>query len=597
MFVLAQPKNNAMSALSELRLQLRTSVPATLSMLLYRLPWLLSLSFVGAIGSKELAAAALATTLCNVTGMSLSVGLSSALSTLTGQARGELMSPTGGSLRTIKRRDEAWGSMKKLVAYDEMTPLSSSSKPYGDACHFSFDDSNDDATEQYEDTKPILLPLVYLYRGIAIQLVFVIPVGCYWLHGMKPLLLYLGQGEELSTMTEQYLRILAPGLWGYSINFTLTTWLQVMELAHVPAYAALVGCLLHVPMNLLFIHLVGLGWLGVGVATTIFQVIQPIAMFAYLKGTRHGKQQLLQHIGAAGTGRTSLSFWCEAKAAISSISGICQYITLAIPGVLTISEWWASEICIFLSGSLTPQPNVALGSMAIYQSLNSSCFMIPLGVSIGGSTRIGNQLGSGNSTGARSSARVCVALAGVMSSIMGSIMYFTPHTFFPSFFTSDATLIEMTSRVIPLVSIYVVGDGMQVALNAIIKGCGKQIVTVPIVICAYWIVALPLAWYLAFVKSGGTTECNGQSFCGIVGLVGGMTIGTWVHFILLAVYSVCMIDWPLEAKLANDRLSLERNKSKSTVNNNGDIGKDEPYVINYGHRLSPVNLEAGVRQT
>lgn len=556
------PSNNTMSALSELRLQLRTSVPATLSMILYRLPWLLSLSFVGAIGSKELAAAALATTLCNVTGMSLSVGLSSALSTLAGQARGELMARSGG-LQTIKRRDEAWSSVKKLVACDELTPLSSS-KPESD---FSFDDSNnDDVPNQQEDLSPIL-PLVYLYRGIFIQLAFVIPVGCYWLHGLKPLLIYLGQGEELSTMTEQYLRILTPGLIGYSINFTLMTWLQVMELAHVPAYAALMGNLLHVPMNLFFIHVVGLGWLGVGVATTMFQVIQPIATFAYLKGTRHGRQQLLQHIGATGIGRKSLSFWCEAKAAISSISGICQYITLAIPGVLAISEWWASEVCIFLSGRLTPYPNIALGTMAIYQSLNSSCFMIPMGVSIGGSARIGNQLGSGNSAGARLSARVCVALAGVLSSVLGSILYFTPHTFFPSFFTSDPALIVMISRVIPLLSIYVVGDGMQVALNAIIKGCGRQIVAVPIVIIAYWLVALPLAWYVTFVKSGGTTECNDQSFCGVVGLVFGMTIGTWVHFCLLALYSLFMIDWHMEAFLAKDRLSLERNKSKSAVNN------------------------------
>ena len=46
---------------------------------------------MGSIGSTELAAAALATTLCNVTGMSLSVGLGSAITTLTGQARGQLL--------------------------------------------------------------------------------------------------------------------------------------------------------------------------------------------------------------------------------------------------------------------------------------------------------------------------------------------------------------------------------------------------------------------------------------------------------------------------------------------------------------------------
>ena len=492
--------------------------------------------------------------------MSLSVGLSSAITTLAGQARGELIA-RAESVRHTTRRDEAWGSMKKLVVcdecdgHDETTPLTSQSNGHDQNGKHQY-------TEFDEDDSSPILPLVYLYRGIFIQLAFVLPVGCYWLHGIEPLLLYLGQGEELSSMTQQYLRILTPGLWAYSINWTVTAWVQVMELAHVPAYAAFFGAVLHIPMNLFFIHTVGLGWLGVGVATTMFNVIQPIAMFAYLKGTSHGKQQLLHHIGAAGIGRTSLSFWCEARVAISSIGGICQYLTLALPGVLAISEWWASEICIFLAGKLSPYPDIALSSMAIYQSLNASCFQFPMAMSIGGSARIGSQLGSGNSEVAQLSARICVVGAGVLSAIMGSILYFTPHTFFPSLFSSDTILIEMTSRVVPLLSIYVVGDGMQVALNAIIKGCGRQIVSVPIVTCAYWCVALPLAWHFAFVKSEGTTECSDQSFCGVVGLVAGMTIGTYVHFLLLAMYVVFMIDWRLEAKLAKDRLNLETNDTR-----------------------------------
>jgi MATE family multidrug resistance protein len=550
-----------MSALQELRQQLKTSVPATASMLLYRLPWIVSLSFVGAIGAKELAAAALATTLANVTGMSLSVGLSSALTTLAGQARGELLARGGGR-----------GMMKKEpVMCDEMSPLSTSKSKQseGDAdgvYYHSFDSEDKYMTQQQsnDDSSSPILPLVYLYRGIFINLAFAIPIGLYWVHGIKPLLLYLGQGEELSTMTEQYLRLLVPGLWGFCINFTLTTFLQTIELAHLPAFAALCGDLLHVPMNLFFIHVVGLGWLGVGVATTIFQIIQPIVLFTYLKGTRKGRKQLLEHVGAAGIGRQSFSFWTEAKAAVSSISGICQYLTLAIPGVLSISEWWASEVCIFLSGKLRPDADIALGAMAIYQSINSSCFMFPIGASIGGSARIGNQLGSGNSEGAALSSRVCFTLATTLSCIMGSILFFTPHTFFPSFFTSDVDLIEMTSRVLPLLSIYVVGDGMQVALNAIIRGCGRQIVTVPIVVFSYWVVALPLAWSFAFVKSGGKTKCNDdKSLCGVVGLVGAMTIGTWCHFSLLALYSMFMINWELETRLAKERLHLERDKKEA----------------------------------
>ena len=562
------------SSFAELRAQLRTSVPATLSMLLYKVPWLISLAFVGRIGAKELAAAALATTLCNVTGMSLSVGLSSAITTLTAQARGQLMAQA-----EVMRKETAWRGkrMRGTQGIDRNSTVSPLSPPpplgevviMGDAAlanetsaliepSIQEDETPLSAHSEHlgSDTSPIL-PLVFLYRGIFIQLAFVLPVGAFWLIGVKPLLLFLGQGEELSNMTESYLRILTFGLWGYSVNWTATAWLQTVELADVPAYAAGAGALMHVPFNLFFIHVVGLGWLGVGVATSAFQVIQPILMFGYLKGTSHGRSRLLQQVGAKGIGRTHLSFWCEAMAAISSFEGILEYLTLALPGVIAISEWWASEISIFLAGRLHPDPNVALGSMALYQSINSSCFMFPVGMSVGGSARIGNGLGAGNVDGARLASRVCVMGAGALSVTLGAILYFTPHSTFPSLFTTNAELIRMTSKTMPLLSLYVIGDGLQVALNAVIKGCGRQCALVPIIIIAYWVTALPLAYHLAFIRSDGSTDCQGRSFCGVVGLVGGMTAGTCLHFLMLAVY-ISTLDWSLEAKRAKERLGLEK---------------------------------------
>lgn len=76
---------------SEFQIQSSTATPSIIGLLLYKIPWLLSLHSVGILGLLELASASLAMTLCNVTGLSLSVGLSFALTTLTRQARGDLL--------------------------------------------------------------------------------------------------------------------------------------------------------------------------------------------------------------------------------------------------------------------------------------------------------------------------------------------------------------------------------------------------------------------------------------------------------------------------------------------------------------------------
>ena len=77
-----------MGAIGEMMATLAISFPVTCNMLFYRFPWLTSLYFVGRHGKSELAAAALATTIGNVTGLSVVVGLNSALTTLASQAKG-----------------------------------------------------------------------------------------------------------------------------------------------------------------------------------------------------------------------------------------------------------------------------------------------------------------------------------------------------------------------------------------------------------------------------------------------------------------------------------------------------------------------------
>jgi MATE family multidrug resistance protein len=123
----------------------------------------------------------------------------------------------------------------------------------------------------------------------------------------------------------------------------------------------MLGLALHVPFNLFFIYVVDWGYLGCAVATVCFQFVQPIFMITYLFGFSHGRQQLLESMGGRAIGRTGLSFWKEFSLAISSLQGYLQYLGLALPGIIIISEWWASETAIFLSGRLEPYPELALG--------------------------------------------------------------------------------------------------------------------------------------------------------------------------------------------------------------------------------------------
>jgi len=428
------------------------------------------LHFVGIMGSTELAAAALATTIFNVTGLSLSVGLSSALTTLTGQARGDLQAR---SLRQTKQQQQETETASKtnILSRENTTGGLKQDEDVEEAnvvermglLQLRRGNNNDDDDDD-KDSGTLLLPLVYLYRGLFVQLLFVLPMGLWWLssRSTQHTLLQLGQGETLSQMTSAYLQILAPGLWAYSINWTLTAWLQALEMAAVPAYAAAAGLVTHIPFNYLYCHVLGWGYLGCAWATVTYQLLQPLLVMAYLI-VFGGRDQVLRQTHAAAIGRTRLFVWNEAREAVTRVSGLLQYCALALPGIVLISEWWASEVMIFLAGHLQPAPDLALGGMTLYQTINAFCFMFPVAFSISGSARVGSLLGAGEAAKAEFSGKVSVLCAGTISGALGCLLYFLPHTWIPSLFApSEHDLIAEAASTIPLLALYVWADGVQV---------------------------------------------------------------------------------------------------------------------------------------
>ena len=99
--------------------------------------------------------------------------------------------------------------------------------------------------------------------------------------------------------------------------------------------------------------------------------------------------------------------------------------------------------------------------MSIYQSINSFCFMFPMGFSTAGSSRVGFFLGRNQPNQARLASKLSIWSSGLASVVLGSILLFTPHTMIPSLFTSDENVLLQTSYTIPLLAFYVVAGMWQ----------------------------------------------------------------------------------------------------------------------------------------
>jgi MATE family multidrug resistance protein len=221
-----------------------------------------------------------------------------------------------------------------------------------------------------------------------------------------------------------------------------------------------------------------------------------------------------------------------------------QFLKLGIPNLMMISEWWASEIIIFMAGALA-NPEEAVSTMSIYQSLNAICFMFPSGFHVSGATVVGNALGAGVPAAAHSAAILAPALTVAVSvSIAAVMMVFRP--VIGLIFTSNHAVIMAVSGLIPILAVYIVVDGLQTALTGILKGMGKQRLGGPIVLFSYFVVGLPISYLLTFQPFGFGFKW------GVHGLCMGTLAGTVAH---MALYSgvIARTDWIKETEIIQQK--------------------------------------------
>lgn len=97
----------------------------------------------------------------------------------------------------------------------------------------------------------------------------------------------------------------------------------------------------------------------------------------------------------------------------------CQYLSLSLGGVLSLSEWWHWEVLTFIAGSFGA---VLLAAHSIAYSLVPLLFMIPLGISIGLAKRIGHMLAEQQPMRARTMAMGTVVVVTIMATLVAIVL-------------------------------------------------------------------------------------------------------------------------------------------------------------------------------
>ncbi|TDI95945.1 MAG: MATE family efflux transporter [Deltaproteobacteria bacterium] len=320
-----------------------------------------------------------------------------------------------------------------------------------------------------------------LQHGIVIALGVSLPLAVLWAL-TSPVLLLAGQEETLARQAQIYTWVQIPGIPFFMVYTALRQYLQGRTIVTPAMWSILIANLFNVFFNwvLIFGHLgfPALGLLGAGIATTVTRVLLLIGLVAWVRGFR-------LHLGAWGP-------WTRASFHLPSLR---QVLAIGLPlGCQLFLEVWAFSISTLMAGRLG---EAQLAGHSIVLNLASLSFMAPLGISIGASTRVGNLIGAGQDSAVSRACWVAFAMGAGVMTLFAAVFVLGRH-WLPALYTTDPTVIEICAWILPIAALFQVFDGTQVVGGGLLRGMGRTRAAAVFNGIGYYVLALPLAWWLTF---------------------------------------------------------------------------------------------------
>jgi MATE family multidrug resistance protein len=175
-------------------------------------------------------------------------------------------------------------------------------------------------------------------------------------------------------------------------------------------------------------------------------------------------------------------------------------LVIGLPVAIHFSlEIWAFSGASLLAGWLGATP-VAAHTIAL--NLASLSFMLPLGISQGAVTRVGNLLGAGRAEDAARAAWVAIAFGATVMGACG-LGFLLGRAALPRLYTIDPTVIALAASVLPIAAAFQVFDGTQVVCCGVLRGMGRTRPAAWFNLLGYWVLGLPLGAWLAFRAGWG----------------------------------------------------------------------------------------------
>lgn len=302
-----------------------------------------------------------------------------------------------------------------------------------------------------------------------------------------PLLYCFGQPVEVVDMAVPYYRMLVLSMPFVMLFFAFKQFLEGVGNTRVEMVVTILANLANIGFNWIFIYgrygFPELGAEGAGLGTLLSRIIAPALMIGYFLSRPRYRGYLdgfsLRRYSRARV-RELLNMGCPISLQMFLESS-------AFVGTGIMMGWLGKE---------------ALSANQITGTLGNCAFMIVMSIGAATTIRVSHCYGARNigelSLAAKASYHLVLAW-----NALAALVFIALRGVIPTFFTSNAEVVAIASRLLVFSALYQLSDGIQNVSIGVLRGIQDVKIIMPIALVSYWLLNLPLGYLFSFVLGMG----------------------------------------------------------------------------------------------
>lgn len=305
---------------------------------------------------------------------------------------------------------------------------------------------------------------------------------------MKPVYLALGQDPEVVEIAQSYMLY---GFWMlYPVlgTMVLRSFLSAFAATRVILLVTVIGVLVNAVLayTLIFGHFgfPRLELRGAAIATGLVNLLMFCALLGY-----------------ALTHKRLRRFHILIRFLKPDWPRFIEILKVGLPiGITVAAEVGLFSVAAMLMGRLGTNETAA---HAVALQLASTAFMVPLGLGMAATVRVGLAYGRGDKEGIRKAAWMAVMLGVGFMTLTASLFLAMPHALVSIFLDSrdpmNADALALAAGYLAIAGLFQLADGAQVVAAHSLRGLSDTRMPSLLAIFGYWCVGLPVAYVLGFV--------------------------------------------------------------------------------------------------